>query len=136
VQFRHSRNLHRWSPGAYLVVKNWHGSANGGGANQFRVGNSKAGLSPEQLDLILFNNPANLPPGDYSARMLPTGEVVPNAPIRIALSRVGKATGLAWREPYSLETTTNLASPWMPVTEASPVALEASEPQRYFRLRR
>jgi hypothetical protein len=51
--------------------------ANGAGADQFRVGNSQAGLSPEQLDRILFENPTDLPPGDYSARILPTGEVVP-----------------------------------------------------------
>ena len=51
---------------------------NGGGANQLYVGNNRAGLSSAQLERVFFENPAGLPNGDYSARVLTTGEVVPD----------------------------------------------------------
>jgi hypothetical protein len=138
VQFHNSRNSNQWSPRAYLVVRNWQGSPNGGGEHQFQVGNSTTGLSHQQLTRILFENPANLPPGYYSARILATGEIVPNYAVQIGLQRLGKTMLLTWREPCYLETTTNLASSsqWTRVTELSPLAVEFSEPQRYFRLRR
>jgi hypothetical protein len=78
VHFRNSRNLNRWTPGAYLLIKNWRGSLNGEGATQLYVGNNKSGLSPAELERVVFEDPAGLPKGDYSARILTTGEVVPS----------------------------------------------------------
>jgi hypothetical protein len=137
LHFRGS-STNPWSPGAYLVVKGWQGLTNGAGENQLRMGHSAAGLTRDQLRRIVFENPANLPLGDYSARMLPTGEVVANTPIRIHVSRANEGMVLAWREPYYLQTTTNLAdsAQWLTVTQASPWTIKFSDPERYFRLRR
>jgi hypothetical protein len=138
VQFLKSSDAPIWSQRAYLVVRNWTGLVKGGGGNQLRVGQNQAGLSREQLRRVIFENPANLPPADYTARILATGEVVPDAAIRIGLSQRGNRAVLTWNEAYHLETTTNLASPsqWLSVTKASPLTIRFSEPQRYYRLRR
>ena len=64
-----------WS-GGILTIRNWSGSINGGGANQVVFGNSAAGLTPTQVGQIqfVFNSSTT-----YPAKILSTGEVVPDA---------------------------------------------------------
>lgn len=75
-RFDNSREL-PWASGANLIVRNWSGSLNGSGMHQLSFGVQAGGLTHQQLAQILFMNPAGLPAGNYPARMLATGEVVP-----------------------------------------------------------
>lgn len=66
-----------WTNGAILVITNWIGSTNGGGANRLIVGNSANGLNASQIATIRFVNPSGLPAGTYFAGILGSGEIVP-----------------------------------------------------------
>ena len=59
-----------------LWVANWNGSLSGRGADQLFFGFSASALTAGQLNEITFTNPNGLL-GNYQARILPTGEVVP-----------------------------------------------------------
>lgn len=61
--------------GGILHIRNWSGSLTGGGGNQVIFGNSSAGLTPAQVAQIRFDY---FPSTQYTAKILPTGEVVPN----------------------------------------------------------
>jgi hypothetical protein len=67
-----------------LNIRNWSGSIYGGGAQQIIFGTNAAALTAQQLGGIIFQNPAGkLPPspfidGLYLARILATGEIVPD----------------------------------------------------------
>jgi len=67
-----------WSSGELLMIQNWSGSLNGGGSQQIFFGTSASGLTAQQLSQVQFSNPAGLPSGTYSARILSNGEVVPD----------------------------------------------------------
>jgi hypothetical protein len=64
-----------WDSGGILHVRNWSGSLSGGGGNQIIFGNSSAALTPAQVGQIRFDY---FPSTEYTAKILPTGEVVPN----------------------------------------------------------
>lgn len=76
VRFADSSEV-SWKFGVGLVVENWSGSPEGGGQQQIIFGNNASALNEQQIGLIQFHNPAGLPPGMYSARILSTGEIVP-----------------------------------------------------------
>ncbi len=65
-----------------LSITNWSGTPDiglgtaGGGTDQLIFGSSSAALTPAQVALVQFVNPDALPPGIYSAEILPNGEVV------------------------------------------------------------
>jgi hypothetical protein len=61
--------------GGILHIRNWSGSLSGGGGNQVIFGNSSGGLTPAQVAQIRFDY---YPSTQYPAKILPTGEVVPN----------------------------------------------------------
>jgi hypothetical protein len=61
-----------------LLVYNWNGSTSGGGADRLIFGTSSSALTANQIAQIQFVNPAGLPSGTYSARILSSGEVVPD----------------------------------------------------------
>ena len=63
-----------WTTGATLLIADWNGNASGGGAEQLKFGNAQSGLTPAQLNQIQFSIGTNL----YPAKILPTGEVVPD----------------------------------------------------------
>jgi hypothetical protein len=63
---------------AGLTVNQWAGSLYGGGAHRIIFGTNSAALTSQQLSQIQFQNPAGLPPGNYPARILVTGEIVPD----------------------------------------------------------
>lgn len=60
-----------WDPRARLIISNWHGAFNG---YQIFFGNSAAALSPAQLRQIFFSLNDRM----YPAKILSTGEIVPN----------------------------------------------------------
>ncbi|HXS67641.1 MAG TPA: fibronectin type III domain-containing protein, partial [Candidatus Polarisedimenticolia bacterium] len=63
-----------WGSGI-LHIRNWQGSLTGQGSNQVFFGNNAAGLTPAQVAQIRFDY---FPSTEYTAKILPTGEVVPN----------------------------------------------------------
>jgi hypothetical protein len=63
-----------WGSGI-LHIRNWSGSLSGGGGNQVIFGNNGSGLTAAQVAQIRF---AYFPSTEYPAKILPTGEVVPN----------------------------------------------------------
>ena len=76
VQFNDSSAL-TW--GADLYVKGWGGTpSTGGGANELLFGSGSAGLSSAEVAQTFFSNPSGVPTGFYNAKILGTGEVVPN----------------------------------------------------------
>jgi hypothetical protein len=61
-----------WAKDAKLLVRNWST-----GTHQLIFGQHAGSITLQQLSQVLFINPAGLPAGNYPARMLSTGEVVP-----------------------------------------------------------
>lgn len=64
--------------GSTFAVRSWNGSVYGGGGDRLIFGANNSALTPQQLSQIQFENPAGLAPGTYPARILATGEVVPD----------------------------------------------------------
>ncbi|HKQ39576.1 MAG TPA: hypothetical protein VJ063_15980, partial [Verrucomicrobiae bacterium] len=77
LRFRNSSGL-AWSSIASLIISNWSGSYLGDGRQRIIFGNSSSALTPQQLRQILFAYPANLAYGIYPAKILSTGEIVPD----------------------------------------------------------
>ncbi len=84
-----------WPGDGRLTIQNWSGSLTGGGSQQLSFGTSASGLTSQQLGQVQFSNPAGLPNGTYSARILSDGEVVPNQ----AISNSGVVN--SWINPAS-----------------------------------
>ena len=125
-----------WAPDGRLLIKSWSGSTNGGGDHQIIFGNSSAGLTAQQLSQIRFRNPAGLPPGDYAARILSTGEIVPVSQPSLAYTRNGSRLTIQWPSGYTLQTATNISGPFTDINQGSPYEIQlGTEPQRYYRLR-
>jgi hypothetical protein len=77
LRFSESGSL-AWPTNSLLHLTNWSGSLYGGGQQQIIFGSNSAALTPQQLNQIQFQNPAGLAPGNYPARILATGEIVPD----------------------------------------------------------
>jgi hypothetical protein len=123
-----------WAGAAVLAITNWNGNPSGGGAEQLKFGTDQSGLTPAQLNQIQFQFGTN----SYSAKILNTGEVVPNQVITqpVAFSRQGNNMILSWPSGWSLQSATNVAGPYSPVSGAtSPYTNDMThDPQRFFRL--
>lgn len=129
-----------WNPEATLIITNWSGSLSGNGSDQLRFGNNRSGLSPAQLNQILFASPAGLPPSsDYSAGISDTGEIVPGAPLPAAIQLDYSAAPVTLIYPagYMLQTSTNLPGPFEDLpNQTSPYNIQTTNsPLRFFRLR-
>jgi hypothetical protein len=138
LAFRDSHNS-AWANGGKLLIRNWAGSLNGGGVDRLQVGSSADGLNPTQLAQVTFVNPAGLSPSNYPARILNSGELVPNVgqPI-ITFSTTSGGMDLRWDgASHELYSSTNVAGPYQPVTPqpSSPYPVNFSEARRFFLLR-
>ena len=126
-----------WTPGATVVVSNWNGNVSGGGAEQLRLGTNQLGLTAAQLNQIRFRIGSDL----YTARILNTGEVVPDQivppGVNLALSRQGNNLVLTWPTGWTLQSAPIVTGPYADVPGAtSPYSVNMTlEPQRFFRLR-
>jgi hypothetical protein len=119
-----------WDSSAILYVTNWHGSAVGGGQTQLYFGSNASGLTSQQLAQIKFN----LSGGLSAARILPTGEVVPQQVLTD--SRSGNTLTLTWGPGWTLQSSTDVAGPYHDVPEAaSPHTVSMDNPSQFFRLR-
>jgi hypothetical protein len=67
-----------WTAAKTLSILEWDGNYAGGGGEGIFFGNSSAGLTGGQLAQISFVNPTGVAAGTYGAKILSTGEVVPN----------------------------------------------------------
>jgi autotransporter-associated beta strand protein len=67
---------HSTSWSGTLTINDWNGFFSGGGADELFFGSSESALSLSQLNEIVFTSPNGLS-GNYEARILVTGEVVP-----------------------------------------------------------
>jgi hypothetical protein len=120
-----------WDSAARLHITNWHGSAAGGGQTRLYFGSSSTGLTPQQLSQIRFS----LSGGLSAARILSTGEVVPEAVITHSLS--GDTLTLTWGPGWVLESSINVAGPYQEVPGAtSPYPVLLDQPSLFFRLRK
>jgi hypothetical protein len=135
VRFKESRSV-PWDSGAALVITNWSGSTDGGGADRVIFGSNAQGLSPAQLSQVRFRNPVGFAAGTYPAKILATGEIVPTKPEKIAYTRTLSELRLSWNGNYELWTATNISGPYTRVTGAvNSYTASLADPQRYFQLR-
>ncbi len=135
LRFLDSRNV-PWS-GSGLSILHWSSSTNGGGPHHLYVGTDSQGLTESQLSLIKFVNPTGWPTGNYPARILSTGEIVPAAlaPIEFTTNPDADALVLSWMGDYQLLTSTNVTGPYVEVSGATtPFTNEFIGPQRFFLL--
>ena len=78
------------------------------------------------------------PPGDWPAKILPTGEVVPTTVVPISVSVQGSNVVVQWPADgyFFLEAATNLAGPFQEVFVPNPYTNNILQfPQRFFRVR-
>lgn len=105
-----------WSNAATLSIANWAGSIYGGGNQRIIFGNSSSALTGQQLSQISFANPAGLAAGNYPARILATGEIVPgtgsNLPPSLSVVRSNSAIQISLGgqigTSYAIQTSTDL----------------------------
>ena len=124
-----------WNLASTLTITNWSGV--GAGQDRLSFGDSSAGLIREQLETIIFINPGGYTPGEYSAKLLANGELVPGLMRTISITPAPNALTLEWIAPYRLQTSTNAAGPYEDVVSANspyPVTV-TGEPRRFFRLK-
>jgi hypothetical protein len=132
LHFQDSRDV-PWS-GSELSIVNWSPGTNNSGDHIF-VGTNSSGLTAAQLAELKFVNPQGLPPGDYRAQIINTGEIVPSLSPTLTFTRTS-ALILNWSGTYQLFTSTNVTGPYTVITNAtSPYTNGFSEPRRYFYLR-
>lgn len=118
-----------------LFLMNWSGSANGGGTDHLYVGSSSQGLTAAQLSQLTFVNPVGWPAGNYPARILSTGEIIPAVLPPLAVTRNPDALILSWTGDYQLQSSTNATGPYVAISGASSVFTNPFVgPQRFFRL--
>jgi hypothetical protein len=126
-----------WGGAATLVISNWTGNVFGGGTEQLKFGTNQSGLTPAQLSQIRFR--AGYPPDFYSAKILNTGEVVPDhvLPPSLAYSQQGNNLVLTWPAGWILQSATNVLGPYSDVSGAtSPYTVDTTTGQHeFFRLR-
>ena len=138
-----------WSTEAVLNVQSWSGSLYGGGAQRIVFGTNDSALTQQQLSQIQFQNPGGLTPGNYPARILATGEIVPDtgAPLPPTANLVPSTNGSMHLsiggdigQTYAIETSTDLMhwNTWTNQYNASgTMTLDdddaTNRPQRFYR---
>ncbi len=134
LRFRDSSSAVWTGPG--LLLSGWQPWTGTGGSHHIFFGTNAQGLTPAQLTKITFVNPSGWPPGNYRARILDTGEVVPGAPgPPITLTRGSGGLILSWPGNYQLLSATNVLGPYTVVSGAvSPTTNAFTAPQGFFHL--
>ncbi len=150
IRFADSSGL-TWS-NQMLNINQWSGSLYGGGSQQIIFGSNSAALTPLQVSQMQFQNPAGLPPGTYPARILATGEIVPDtgAPLPLKIQISGALSNGAMPlqvqgdigRNYEIEVSTDLMN-WISWTNQSNSSgaicitdwSATNFPQRFYRVR-
>jgi hypothetical protein len=79
IQFADSHDIF-WTAATTVTISGWSGSLAGGGANTIQFGTTSDGLTADQVAQVRFLDPAGVAAGTYNAKILSTGEVVPDIP--------------------------------------------------------
>lgn len=119
-----------------LKIDNWKGSTNGGGMHQIIVGTN--GLTANQLEQIVFVNPAGLPAGGYNGKILNSGELVPTTTLRLSLRNTTEGPLLRWPGRQTLQSATNVNGPYTNVVtdfNFYRMTVQTNQPKRFFRLK-
>ena len=133
LHFRDSRDV-PWS-GTNLSILHWSASTNGAGPHHVFVGTNSQGLTASQVSQLTFANPVGWPAGNYPARILSTGEIIPAVLPPLASTRNPDALILSWTGDYQLLSATNVTGPYVPIPGATnPFTNAFFGPQRFFRL--
>jgi hypothetical protein len=87
--------------------------------------------------LLVYSNPAGFPPGDYAAKILADGEVVPATGAFLSATHSGTGLVLNWPTNWTLQSATNVMGPYLDIPGATapythPVT---GVTQKFFRLR-
>jgi hypothetical protein len=127
-----------WAAAATLVIANWNGNPSGGGAEQLKFGTNQSGLTQAQLSQIQFRIGSST--NFYSAKILNTGEVIPDnvSAQGVALSRQGNSLILTWPAGWSLQTATNVPGPYFDILLGTTAPYTNDMPlqqQPFYRLR-
>jgi hypothetical protein len=121
-----------WASGAILYIRNWHGSTSGGGDTQLYFGVDTNGLTPQQLALVKFD----LSGGVFPARILATGELVPQMQTQLSFSSSGNTLTLTWEPGWILQSSRDVTGPYQDVQGASsPYTATATNATQFFRVR-
>jgi hypothetical protein len=119
-----------------VQILNWQPWGGGGGSHHIFFGTNAQALTQQQLKQLVFVNPLGWPPGNYPARILATGEIVPAESPPVIVNRLGNAMLLSWSGDYELLTATNVFGPYSAFAGArTPFTNDLTGPERYFRLR-
>ncbi len=130
VQFADSSDV-SWS-GAIKII-GWAPDS----SQRLFFGTHAEGLAEAQLLKVIFVNPAGWQPGEYAARILDTGEVVPAMRPLLGMTRDSHGLALSWPGEYDLFSATNLLGPFLKVDAAASRATnQFNAPQQFFQLRR
>jgi hypothetical protein len=130
VQFADSSDV-SWS-GAIKII-GWAPDS----SQRLFFGTNAEGLAEAQLVNVIFVNPAGWRPGEYAARILDTGEVVPAMRPLLGMTRDSRGLALSWPGEYDLFSATNLNGPFLRVdTAAGRTTNQFNAPQQFFQLRR
>ncbi len=134
LRFRDSSTAVWTGPG--LLLLGWQPWIGSGGSHHVFFGTNADGLTAAQLSKITFLNPSGWLPGYYPARILETGEIVPDAPgPPITATRSPAGLILYWPSNYQLLTATNVLGPYSVVPGAtSPMTNAFTAPQQFFHL--
>jgi hypothetical protein len=133
VHFKDSHEV-AWSVSP-LYILHWSSTTNGFGPHHVFVGTSAQGLTAAQLSQIAFVNPVGLPPGNYAARILSTGEIVPAALPYLGYKSTSSGLVLSWDGNYQLLRATNVEGPYLETGALSPVTNGYTNFQQYFLLK-
>jgi hypothetical protein len=118
-----------------LVIKNWKGSAQSPGRDQFYIDSIDQYIS-SRLRSMTFVDPAGYPPGNYPARRKPSGEIVPLDRPLITATRTSNGLRMTWPDGYQLFTSDRVTGPYQLVQNAqSGYTALFTDPHRFFVLR-
>ena len=123
-----------WS-GAVKII-GWKPQSAEGGSQRLFFGNNPQALTEAQLNKVIFVNPAGWRQGEYPARILDTGEVVPALRPLFRMTRDSRGLVLSWPGEYELFSATNIAGPFLKIDNGTSSATNLySAPQQFFQLR-
>ena len=121
-----------WNGQATLLITGWSGSLAGGGADRVIFRSGSSGLTARQLQQIKFVNPSGFPAGEYLARILSTGEIVPSGTRQMSIQATGGNLVVNWSDNRVLEGANNIEGPYVEVATQPPYSANLNAYSRLF----